>query len=137
RGLPAVRAIALGAGALLGANHLEPQHVRERIAARFPQAAEIPGRPELDRLLEEAGVQLLWHEESRRYVPPAPRGSLTGSATLTRTPGVTVQPGGRVGEAAVDTKAEAAEELEGRIATVVTEGRFLALTTEPKWLAAV
>lgn len=138
RGLPAVRAIALGAGALLGANRLEPQQVRERIAARFPQAAEIPGRPELDRLLEEAGVPLLWDEESRRYAPPAPRGSLTGSATLTRTPGVTVQPGvGGVIGAAVDTEAEAAEELERRIAAVVAEGRFLALTTEPARLAAV
>ena len=139
RGLPAARALALGAGALLGATKLSDDQVRQRIAARFPAAEELPGRPVLDRLLQDVGVPLAWDQEQGGYVPPAPGASLTGSGTLTRTPTGAFPPGvGVAGGAAVpDPALEAAEDLEGRLAAVAAGGRFLALTTEPARAALV
>jgi serine/threonine protein kinase len=130
-GLPAARAVTLGAGALLGASELSVDQVRQRIAVRFPAAEEIPGRPALDRLLADAGVPLTWDEESRRYVPPAVRGSLSGTGTHTRYTGVA-----GVALVAQDDQAEAIDELERRLAAVVADGRFLALTADPARLMA-
>jgi serine/threonine protein kinase len=135
RGLSAARAVSLGAGALLGARQLSVDQVRERIAARYPQAQEIPGRPELDRLLGEAGVSLVWDDDSRSFRPPTSSSSLTGSGTLTRTPTVVARPTPVAG-IAIDLVSEAAEELERRLAAIAgDDGGFLALTTDPRQLA--
>jgi serine/threonine protein kinase len=131
RGLPAERAVALGAGALLGASALSVEQVRLRIAARFPAAAELPGRPALDRLLEAAGVPLMWDDNEGKYIPPPVRGSVTLSGTSTRHLGPAAPP------AAVDEAEEEAEELERRLSALVAEGRFLALTADPGRLGAV
>ena len=32
-------------------------------ATRFPDAQPLPGRPELDRLIDRAGVELVWDAE--------------------------------------------------------------------------
>lgn len=138
RGLPAARAVALAAGALLGVSQLTVDQVRQRVATRFPDAEPVPGRPELDRLLEDAGVPLRWDDDVRRYMPPLSRRSLSTAGTFTRTPGATIQPfGGQGGLGAlVDPSAEEIEELERRVRAVADEGRFLALTTEPARHAA-
>jgi len=46
----------------------EPDALRTRVRARFPQASELPQRPGLDAVVAEAGVGLAWHEEQRAYV---------------------------------------------------------------------
>jgi serine/threonine protein kinase len=132
RGLPAARALALGAGALLGANALTADEVRQRVAARFPAAEELPGRPGLDRLLEEAGVPLRWDDEARRFKTPLSGISLTGSGTHTRYGTVAPLDPSTPGNAEAT---EEVEELERRLAAVVAEGRFLALTADPTRLA--
>lgn len=137
RGLPADRAVSLGAGALLGARQLSVEQVRQRVAARYPEAEEIPGRPELDRLLEAAGVRLVWNDVRACYEQEAIGISLTGSSTQTRTPSATSPPTA-MGGIVIDAAAEEAEELERRIAQLVTaDGGFLALTTEPRRLLRV
>lgn len=132
RGLPAARAVLLGAGALIGATELTVDQVRQRIAVRFPAAEALPGRPALDQLLDEAGVRLTWNADKSRYTQLSLRyGSLTGSATATRTPSSTA-----VGErpAAVDPHAEAIAALDERLLAVAEGSRFLALTADPTHL---
>jgi serine/threonine protein kinase len=130
RGLPAARAVALAAGSLLGASKLTPDQVRQRVAARFPEAEALPGRPELDRLLQAASVPLEWNDDARAYITPQVRSTLSSTGTLTRLPGETIAPG--LGEQAMyDAADEEASELEKRIRAVVSDGRFLALTTDP------
>ena len=51
RGLDPARALRLAAGALYGVTEITPEEVADRVAARFPEAARLPGRPELDALL--------------------------------------------------------------------------------------
>lgn len=56
-GLPAERAIRLAAGALQGADHLEPDDLRKRVAARYPRAEPLPAADDaLDRLVVRSGV---------------------------------------------------------------------------------
>lgn len=128
RGLSSERAVALAAGSLLGATRLPVEQVRQRVTARFPEAAPLPGRPELDRLLKEAGVPLEWSDEARAYLTPQVRSTLSSTGTLTRVPD-----GTSVHAPAVpfDAAEEEIQELERRVRAVHAEGRFLALTTDP------
>lgn len=130
RGLSASRAVALAAGSLLGASRLTPDQVRQRVSARFPEAAVLPGRPELDRLLKEASVPLEWSDDARAYITPQVRSTLSSTGTLTRMPGETTMPG-LGAQRMYDAAEEEASELEQRIRAVVADGRFLALTTDP------
>jgi hypothetical protein len=86
RGLDAARALRLASGGLLGARDLSVSEVHDRIRSRFPEAAEIPGRPRLDALLVEA-LGLAWDANARdgqgAYKLPA-LSDLTSSTTLDR-----------------------------------------------------
>src|SRR5262249_40030481 len=57
RGMEAARALKLGSGSLLGPKALTVEHIQQRIASRYPQAEPLPGRPALDDLLREAGIE--------------------------------------------------------------------------------
>lgn len=83
RDLAPQRLLELGGGALLGARELSPDQVRERVAARFPQAPPLPGRPALDALLGGAGLDLDFDSARGVYVARE-RIALTG---LTSMPG--------------------------------------------------
>ena len=126
RGMDAQRALKLGAGALLGPKRLPLEMVQQRIASRYPDAEPLPGRPQLDRMLEAEGLPLAWKPADAAYAPPSPFGSADGTGTLSRrtttvAPHVPDAPG--VGEA---------QALEDRLARVAPEGRLLALTVEPR-----
>lgn len=60
RGMDAGRALKLSQGALLGVPTLSTKEIRDRLASRYPEAANIPDRPELDELLAAAGLDLVW-----------------------------------------------------------------------------
>jgi hypothetical protein len=64
RGMPAARALRLCAGAL--GTEIAPEEVARLVAARYPEAEALPGRPEMDALLAE--LKLAWSEERARYV---------------------------------------------------------------------
>jgi serine/threonine protein kinase len=59
RGMPALQALKASINALVGAT-LTPTALKARVHGRYPEATPLPGRPELDRLLEEAGAPLNW-----------------------------------------------------------------------------
>jgi hypothetical protein len=60
RGMDADRAVKLSQGALLGAQRLEIDQIRDRVSSRYPEAAPLPGRPALDDLFQKVGLDLEW-----------------------------------------------------------------------------
>ena len=60
QGMPALQALRQSLGALVGAPVLRTRELQDRVRGRYPDAAPLPGRPELDRLLEEVGAPLKW-----------------------------------------------------------------------------
>ena len=81
RGMSAARALVLARGALLGSEELREHEIHRRVAARFPGAEPLPGRPELDALLAEAGLDLRFDEVAHAYVT-SQRSALTGMTSL-------------------------------------------------------
>ena len=125
RGLPAARAAEAGRLALLGRGGLTAEQLRERVRARFPQAAPLPARPELDRVLDEAAVGLEWNAERARYVLPDAGGVITGSSTSVT--------GGTRYPSAAEADADAAD-FDRRAERLRTDGGFLTATVEPRRL---
>jgi len=60
RGLDAGRALKLSQGALYGVPRLTVDQVHSRVRGRYPDAAPLPGHPELERLLRDAGFPFEW-----------------------------------------------------------------------------
>lgn len=84
RDMAADRALKLAHGALLGATELTLLQIRERIHARYPEAAALPAdRERLSALLQEVVPDLKWDDELGRFrFQSAPRPKLTGAITL-------------------------------------------------------
>ncbi len=120
------RAIEEARGALLARHALDVQDIRTRVAARFPAAAELPKRPALDTLLEEAGTGLVWEHgregEAGRYVLPERQGLLGTSYTSTG--------GGTATFASPDERELAVRDVDDRLARLAERGGFLALTVD-------
>ena len=133
RGMEAARAVKLAAGSLVGPKALTVQQIQQRIASRYPHAEAIPGRPRLDDLLRDAGIDLDWDDAAfdgqggyrhRSIVPePSPTGSTLTRLSTASQPGVPPSP-----------EAEAAFALEERLSRAVQERRFLILTVAPRYL---
>ena len=88
RGMAAERALELSAQLLASAARakprtgeagLSPEDVRRKVAARYPEAAPLPGRPALDGLMAE--LKLDWDEASGRYRPPGEAGVTSSAST--------------------------------------------------------
>lgn len=60
RGMDAKRVLQLAQGALFVSNDISTDELQRRVQARYPDAAPLPPRPELDRLLGEVGSRLTW-----------------------------------------------------------------------------
>jgi serine/threonine protein kinase len=137
RGMAAIRALKLAHGALLGARELDDQQIRERVAARFPEAAALPGRPALDALLREAGSELEWRSTAGSgtgaYCPPTRSIAVFTTASTSYARHQTAMgPAPTAERTPGDTEAEL---LERRLVRVADEGGFLVLTVEPKLAA--
>lgn len=76
RELSAARAVELSAAVL--APGLDAAAIAARVATRYPDAELLPGRPELDALLQRVGLQ--WAEDRKAYIRPGAAGS---SLTMT------------------------------------------------------
>lgn len=129
RGLPAARALVLAAGVAHGVRSLEAEELRERVRARYPESEPLPGRPELDRLLEEAGIDLEWRENEEnqgegRYVAPDRFAVLSSTGTFSHV--------SRTPRAAPPPETVAAEEFERRLRRAADRGGFLVLLALPE-----
>ena len=101
---------------------LTPDQVRERVRARFPELPPLPGHPELERLLRDAGFELEWHDGM--YLAPSGGPSWPGSAVTSRR---STRPGVSRWTAASPELAAAAKS-EQQVVGAASEDGFRALT---------
>jgi hypothetical protein len=122
------KALSLSLGTLAGPQMLTEEALRGRVEGRFPAAAALPARPELDALLDRLGAERLWQDAGPAgpgYYPrlPAPAAASTSDfgryGTLSPAPGTTPE--------VLDARA-----LEEKIAHAAKTGAFLALTVDPR-----
>jgi|HubBroStandDraft_1064217.scaffolds.fasta_scaffold00063_36 serine/threonine protein kinase len=128
RGMAPLAALRLSLGALAGVDALKEKDLRERVRGRFPEAGDLPGRPELDALLAEAGAERDWQptgEAGPAYYSREFSTAGTGSLTSLRHP--TFAPPPETTPDVLDARA-----LEEKIAHAANTGSFLALTVEPR-----
>ncbi|MBK1646158.1 serine/threonine protein kinase [Thiocapsa imhoffii] len=64
KGMAAARSLELAQGALLGTAKLSVAEVQNRIQGRYPEAEPLPGRPQLDRLLDALELGLVWDSQA-------------------------------------------------------------------------
>jgi serine/threonine protein kinase len=128
RGMSAEQAIAESRGALIDRRGLTVDDVGRRVSARFPEAADLPGRPQLDELLEQAGVALVWHDgddhHKGRYRVPDRGGPL--STRMASSDSTSATP--------ADGADEAVRSLDHRLDQLARDGGFVALTVDARRL---
>jgi len=131
RGMDGSRALRLSRGALLGMALVTVEEVRQRVSGRYPEAAPLPDRPELDALLK-AELGLDWdatavaggayrNPERELLVSSSPSVPITRRAT---------QPGPPVGE--ITPEEAQARLFEERLQRALADGGFVAMTVEPR-----
>lgn len=129
KGMAPAIALRLSLGSLAGPRLLSEGAVRERVRGRFPDAAPLPSRPELDRLLDDVGAERIWSDddpEGRGYVSriATPSGSGSPSGLLRY---------GTLTAAAIATpEVLDARSLEEKIVGAGRSGAFLAVTVDPR-----
>lgn len=131
KGMSALQTIRQSHGALSGPLLLTVDELHDRVRGRFPLCGALPTHPELDQLLREAGLELLWQlasqEHKAGYVPPNALSLSVGSTTMYhRNPTETVLP------TEVSPDVAAARAFEDRLTHVLHRGGFVALTTHPR-----
>ena len=119
-GMHPARALKESRSVLLARGGLEPAEIHARVRARFPDAAPLPGRPELDGLLEPLGLE--WR--GGKYVVPSRGGVLSSVASSTQQTTSFATP---------DERAAAIREADARLKAVHESGGFLALTVSKRY----
>lgn len=84
RDLPAAEAMRIALGDLPTDARVSTKELQDRVAARFPQLAPMPGRPQLDSVVADAGVGLRFDETSGQYI--GQNASSGDTSMLTRRP---------------------------------------------------
>jgi hypothetical protein len=99
--------------------------VQQRVHSRFPEAQPLPGRPQLDQLLEPLGLRWVDDGASSGYCLPqvAPVVSATHSHTRLHT--------SQQGTVQYDEQLHVATEFEKRLRHLVANGGFCALNVRP------
>lgn len=136
RGLSAERAVRLARAALLGAGTLSEDAIRTRVRTRFPAAAALPTRPDLDHLLRDA-VGLEWFPGGAgpAGIPLAPGFRIPPTQAASGLTAITVSGSryrtGTALDAPDETRAEA-EAVDDRLHRHAANGGYLVLTVRPK-----
>lgn len=138
-GMPALQALRQSLGALVGAPMLRTRELQDRVRGRYPDATPLPGRPELDRLLEEAGAPLQWSaaaaDGAGAYLCPSLGNNPTAGTTALYSRQATymgTSSNGRLVGATTDVLVTDAQEAEERLQRALKFGGLLVLTVEPR-----
>ena len=135
RGMPALQALRQSLGALV-APTLRPHELQDRVRGRYPEATPLPGRPALDRLLEEASAPVQWDAAAADGDGAYVRNNLGAVATAGTTTLFSRRPtldGSQVAQqAAGDASVASAQALEDRLQRCLRQGGLLLLTVEPR-----
>lgn len=125
RSMTEIRAAKLGASSLVGPTKLSVSEIWRRVASRYPEARPLPERPQLDVLLESAGLKLEWDGRDGVYRSPAMRSSYESSASSAAS------------ATSIDDGGADAYAVDERLKRVVQTRGFLALSVSPRHLAGV
>lgn len=136
RGMAPLQALRQSLGALIGAAQLSPQEIQARVRGRYPEAAALPGRPELDRLLEEAGAPLAWDpsaaEGAGAYrLSTLGQAQTAGTTTAFSRHATVLTPRG-AGDGAAVAELDDAVAIEARLTRSLQQGGLLVLTVHPR-----
>jgi len=139
RGMPAIQALRQSLGALVGAPTLKPRELQDRVRGRYPEATPLPGRPELDRLLEEVGAPLKWSPTAAEglgaYLCVSLVNNPTAGTTTVFSRKSTFHGSNASGALAVavgDALTIDAQSAEDRLQRSIKSGGLLVLTVEPR-----
>ena len=137
QGLPAVQALRQSLGALVGAPMLRVSALQDRVRGRYPEAAPLPGRPELDRLLEEVGAPLQWSSDADHGAGAylcAALVAATGADSVSLYSRQATFSGGDTAAAGSTAAAQMADasDAEGRLQRNLRAGGLLVITAEPR-----
>ncbi|MGE0144227.1 MAG: BREX system serine/threonine kinase PglW [Planctomycetota bacterium] len=123
RGMEAVRALRLAQGALLGATTLRTKDLRDRVAARYPEAEPLPfDRVRLGEMLSQVLPDLQWDEEQGLWRFRVTRSSsLAGEPTLAPSVSTWSRP------ARNSLELSEARQFEDRLQRAAEKGQFLVL----------
>jgi serine/threonine protein kinase len=86
RGMEAKRVLQLAQGALFVSTDISIEELQRRVQARYPDAAPLPPRPELDQLLGDLGSRLTWVDTAaggKGAYRPGVSGDTTSSTSTT------------------------------------------------------
>lgn len=135
QGMPALQALRQSLGALVGAPMLRTRELQDRVRGRYPDATPLPGHPELDRLLEEAGAPLQWSATAAQGTGAYLCASL-GNGLVAGTTSMFSRQSTYLGVNAdgADTAALMAEasNAEDRLQRNIKSGGLLVMTVEPR-----
>lgn len=139
RGMPAIQALRQSLGALVGAPILRPRDLQDRVRGRYPEATLLPGRPELDRLLEEVGAPLKWNSAADNGLGAYLCESLINNPTAGTTTFFSRQstfsgaaPSGTPDAVDIDAAIADAQSSEDRLQRSFQSGGLLVITVEPR-----
>ena len=132
RGMAPIQALRQSLGALVGASELRAKDIQDRVRGRYPEASALPGRPGLDRLLEEAGAPLSWDitaadGRGAYRLATLGRGQTAGTTTHFSRQATLLTP-----HVAGDSDAAQAAVVEERLVRSLDQGGLLVLTVPPR-----
>lgn len=130
RNMPALQALRQSLGALVSLPDLEVADLKARVRGRYPEAEALPGRPALDRLLEEVDAPFRWDETARVFKRTNFNGNGTAGATTSFQRLTTID-----GHALADAAIQDAQQLEDRLQRNLRQGGLLVLCVEPRLAA--
>ena len=132
RGMAPLHALKQSLGALVGAPILTVADIQARVKGRYPDAAPLPPRPALDRLLEEAGAPLTWDATAAAGQGAFRLATLGRAQTAGTTTQFSRQPTRMPGHALGDGDLAEARSVEDRLVRGIAQGGLLVLTVAPR-----
>jgi serine/threonine protein kinase len=138
QGMPALQALRQSLGALVGAPMLRTRELQDRVRGRYPEATPLPGRPELDRLLEEVGAPMQWSavaaDGAGAYLCAALGNTPTAGMTTQYSRQSTYHGTSSHGAAGAASDVLVAEALaaEARLQRAIKSGGLLVLSVDPR-----
>ncbi len=135
RNMNGALALELAQGALLGSKALSVDEVKSRVAGRYPAAEILPGRPQLDSLVQDLDIGFQW-DGSHQFPMGSnkgkgayclPNAGLTNLASTSKTQYHFTSHGELDTTSVKEIKA-----LNQEINAAVNSARFLALTVRPR-----
>ena len=126
RGMVAERLVKLAQATLYGVHTLTIEQIHDRLMSRYPLAAKLPGRPQLDELLAGVGLNLKWMDKERSYLNLGwdINGSLMSSSVMSGQPALVM---GEVTPELADVR-----QFEERLSRGLESGSYQVLLVVPK-----